>query len=97
MPRQDAIAELAEQLAFAFEWMLDAGDTAAVTLRCYVAAHHFCPSYIRHETLRATGERLRVSRQAVSKLSSELRDLLGVRPSHARSDGDRVSYQQSHL
>ncbi len=96
MTRQDAVAELSERLAFAFAWMLDARDSKAVALRVYVAAHHFCPSYLKHETLAATGERLGVSRQAVGKLSSELRDLLGVRPAHARSDSNRRKYQQSH-
>jgi hypothetical protein len=97
LSRQDAISELSERLAFAFAWMLDARDSKAVALRVYVAAHHFCPSYLRHETLAATGDRLGVTRQAVSKLSSELRDLLGIRPMHSRSDADRKTYQRSHL
>lgn len=95
--RQDAISELSERLAFAFAWMLDARDSKAVALRVYVAAHHFCPSYLRHETLAKTGDRLGVTRQAVGKLSSELRDLLGIRPMHSRSDSDRKTYQRSHL
>ena len=94
--REDAIAELSERLAFAFAWMLDARDSKAVSLRAYVLAHHFCPQFLRHETLQATGARLGVTRQAVCKLSSELRDLLVVRPPHAKSDGNRVQYQRSH-
>jgi hypothetical protein len=93
--RTDAIAELAEQLSFAFSWILDARDSKAVALRVYVSAHFFCPTYINHETLTNTGKRLGVTRQAVSKLSSELRDLLDIRPADARSDSTRVGYQKS--
>lgn len=94
--RTDAIAELAERLSFVFAWMLDARDSKAVALRAYVATHFFCPSYIGHETLTDTGKRLGVTRQAVSKLTIELRDLIGLRPSHSRSDSTRVGYQKSH-
>lgn len=92
MARQDAIAELSEQLAFAFAWILDARDSKAVALKVYVAAHYFCPNLLNNETLSKTGERLGVSRQAVSKLSSRFRDLVGIRPTHARSDATRKQY-----
>lgn len=95
--REDAIAELSERLAFAFAWMLNARDSKAVALRAYALAHHFCPQFLKHETLQETGQRLGVTRQAVCKLSSELRDLVVVRPPHAKSDGNRVQYQRSHL
>jgi hypothetical protein len=94
MTRTDAIAELSERLAFAFAWMLDARDSKAVSLRVYVAAHHFCPSFIGHQTLASTGSRLGVTRQAVGKLSSELRDLLGVRPVFGKSNENRIAYSK---
>ena len=93
LPRSDVISELAEQLSFAFAWILDARDSKAVALRVYVAAHYFCPSYIKHETLHDTGLRLGVTRQAVSKLSSEFRDLVGVRPPDSKPDHVRVENQ----
>ena len=71
--RQDAISELSERLAFAFAWMLDARDSKAVALRVYVAAHHFCPSYLRHETLAKTGDRDRKSTRLNSSHVSESR------------------------
>ena len=90
--KQDAIAELSEQMAFVFAWILSANDSKAVALRVYVATHYFCPSYLNNETLEDTGARLGVTRQAVGKLSSNLRDLLGVRPYHSRSDEIRKTY-----
>lgn len=93
--RTDSIAELSERLAFAFAWMLDAKNAASIAIRVHVAAHHFCPSYLKHETLQATGKRFGVTRQAIGKLSSNLRDVLGVRNAHARSNSDRATYQRS--
>jgi hypothetical protein len=93
--RTDSIAELSERLAFAFAWMLDAKNAASIAIRVHVAAHHFCPSYLKHETLQATGRRFGVTRQAIGKLSSNLRDVLGVRNAHARSNSDRATYKRS--
>jgi len=79
LTRTDAIAELAERLRFAFAWILDARRSKSVALRAYVAASYFCPGYIDNETLEATGARLGVTRQAVGKLSTDLRDVLGIK------------------
>ena len=98
----DAISELSERLAFMFAWTIDARDSKAVAARVWVAAHYFCPSLVDSETLAKTGERLGITRQAMSKLLIDLRDTVSMevgsgeqKMCYGKTHSDRLMYQKS--
>jgi hypothetical protein len=100
--KADAISELSERLAFMFAWIIEGRDSKSVAARAWVAAHFFCPSLVDSETLSATGGRLGVTRQAISKLLVDLRDVVSMaagtgeqKMAHGKSHNHRLKYQQA--
>ena len=100
--KTDAIAELSERLTFMFAWVIDARDSKAVAARVWVAAHYFCPSLVNSEALTDTGMRLGVTRQAISKLLVDLRDMVSTiagegeqKMVHSKRHEHRLIYQKA--
>jgi hypothetical protein len=100
--KEDAICELSERLAFMFAWVIEGRDSVAVSARVWVASHFFCPGLVDSETLAKTGERLGITRQAISKLLVDLRDVVSMQAgtgeqsmAHSRRHEQRLIYQKA--
>lgn len=100
--KSDAISELSERLTFMFAWILDSRDSKSVAARVWVAAHYFCPSLVNSEALTETGARLGVTRQAISKLLVDLRDIVSTiagegeqKMVHSKRSEHRLIYQKA--
>ena len=87
---------------YLFAWVINARDQKAVAARVWVAAHYFCPSLVDSEALADTGNKLGVTKQAVSKLLVDLRDVVSAvagkgeqKMIHSKRSEHRLIYQKA--